>query len=539
MQTRRLVKKQDRKIALNKLNQRILKDISFDKSSGLITSQKDNTLSEVLYWEQERLSKEKNTKSILIEKAFWKKISLNFYKLSEVEIEAKLKEIVQRFSEEIIGGFNPKLHTKIAQIIPYGIKALFTRFSPKTYLKQLNNQTLEESLVISGSMAQIAELAKSGTIIYTPNHASNFDSIALGYALFKSKLPPVLYGAGINLFTNPVISFLMNNLGAYRVDRKKKSKLYKNVLKTYACISMEMGYHNLFFPGGTRSRSGEIEQHLKLGLIGSGLSAYIENLKTNKEKPNFYVVPCTINYGLSLEAETLIKDHLKETGKNRFIIVKDESCKLIKVLGYLRKLRTLQSQIHIHFAQPMDLFGNQVNSLGESLDQKGRVVDPSKYLINCRDTKIEHDTQRDREYTILLGSQILESLKKSNVIMSTHLTAFVLFNLYRNLHPQMEFYRFLKMENLELSESDIISKFEDTKRMLEEKVSEGEVKMDENLKDLSPESILQNALNQFSSFYSRRTLFLKNGKVYCTNLKLLYYYRNRLAHYGMDKINVN
>ena len=29
---------------------------------------------------------------------------------------------------------------------------------------------------------------------------------------------------------------------------------------------VERGYHSLFFPGGTRSRSGLIEQRLKLGL---------------------------------------------------------------------------------------------------------------------------------------------------------------------------------------------------------------------------------------------------------------------------------
>ena len=36
--------------------------------------------------------------------------------------------------------------------------------------------------------------------------------------------------------------------------RRKKAPIYKDVLKQYATVSLELGYHNLFFPGGTRSR---------------------------------------------------------------------------------------------------------------------------------------------------------------------------------------------------------------------------------------------------------------------------------------------
>ena len=88
-------------------------------------------------------------------------------------------------------------------------------------------------------------------------------SIVLGYALMREGLPPVSYGAGKNLFTNPIISFFMHNLGAYRLDRRIKAGLYKDALKSYSTVLLERGYHSLFFPGGTRSRSGMIEQHLK------------------------------------------------------------------------------------------------------------------------------------------------------------------------------------------------------------------------------------------------------------------------------------
>ena len=111
----------------------------------------------------------------------------------------------------------------------------------------------------------------------------------------------------------------MQNLGAYKVDRKKKAALYKEVLKEYATCSIEMGYHNLFFPGGTRSRSGAVEARLKKGLLGTSVTAYANALKDGRPRPNVYIVPCTLSYKLVLEAETLIDDHLKAVGKSRFI----------------------------------------------------------------------------------------------------------------------------------------------------------------------------------------------------------------------------
>ena len=68
----------------------------------------------------------------------------------------------------------------------------------------------------------------------------------------------------------PSSRFFMHNLGAYRVDRRLKHALYKDVLKAYSCVLLERGYHSLFFPGGTRSRSGGVERKLKLGLVGTG-----------------------------------------------------------------------------------------------------------------------------------------------------------------------------------------------------------------------------------------------------------------------------
>src|SRR5256714_1182981 len=152
---------------------------------------------------------------------------------------------------------------------------------------------VSDRVTVDGRVDEARGLKARGTVIVCPTPLSNLDSIVLGYAFFDAGFPPLTYGAGLNLFTNRLISYFMHNLGAYKVDRRKTAQVYKDVLKEYATISLEYGYHNLFFPGGTRCRSGAIESKLKLGLLGCGLRAYINNLRVGREQPNVYVLPVT------------------------------------------------------------------------------------------------------------------------------------------------------------------------------------------------------------------------------------------------------
>ena len=82
-----------------------------------------------------------------------------------------------------------------------------------------------------------------------------------------------MYGAGMVLFNMSIFSYFMDSLGAYKVDRRKKHLLYLETLKTYSTESLVRGCHSLFYPGGTRSRSGSINQNLKLGLLSSAFEA--------------------------------------------------------------------------------------------------------------------------------------------------------------------------------------------------------------------------------------------------------------------------
>ena len=112
----------------------------------------------------------------------------------------------------------------------------------------------------------------------------------------------------------------MRNLGAYRVDRRIRHDVYKDVPQDLLAGHPERGYHSMFFPGGTRSRSGRVEHHLKLGLLGTTLSgdgrALSPHHRWARRFRRSHIVPVTINMQLVLEAETLIADYLRETGSH-------------------------------------------------------------------------------------------------------------------------------------------------------------------------------------------------------------------------------
>lgn len=490
-------------------------------------------INDAVYQEQERLrgGKGKEAKEQL---RFWNKVAHDFHQVSESERERILERIAGMYVDEIMGYFNPVIHKFAAKVLPWGLKALLSRFSPAAWLKYLGTRlNLEENIVISGPIDRIRELAGRATLIMTPTHVSNLDSIVIGLGLYLKRLPPFTYGAGLNLFSNPVISFFMNNLGAYKVDRRKKNGIYKNALKHYATLSMEMGQHNLFFPGGTRSRSGEVEQKIKLGLLGCGVNVYVTNLQSGKPNPDLFVIPCTLSCSLVLEAPSLIEDHLKETGKSRYIRVRGDFSRPMRVLKFWRDLQRMESRIHMHFGEPLDLFGNRVDKDGVSRDAHGRPVDRTKYVET--QGRADHNAQRDQEYTRELGRSILAAFHRDNMAMATHAAAFAFFEQMRRRHPQYDLYRILRTSGPEhaIPAADVYEGIAALLARLRGLEDRGSIQLAPDLRATSPADVFSKALEIFNSFHDQEVLKLGSKGVYTDNMKLLYYYRNRLDHYGL------
>ena len=527
-------------------------------------------INDTLYHERRRLESEDSPEARLA-LAYYDGVRSRLHRGSERQLRTLVEELSRRFVAEVVGNFDERVYAFATRLLPPGLWALLSAMSPRRLLSAADIQTgLAERISIGGELASVRCLAERGTLIVVPTHASNLDSIIIGYAAYLAGLPPLTYGAGLNLFSNPLMSFFMRNLGAYRVDRRKSSMLYKQVLKEYATCSLEMGYHNLFFPGGTRCRSGNVEQRLKLGLLGCGVRAYVGNLRSNKPKPNIYVAPCTISYKLVLEAETLIDDYLKETGKARYIIEDDEFSRPRKLLAFISRLVALDSRIVVHFSKPLDVFGNHVDDEGRSFDRHGHTIDTRRYVLagigtehaptqpqggasqvedrggsepshherldgdnsaRARDYDYDYDEQRDAQYTRELADEISGSFLRDTHLLSTNIVSAALFALLERANPELDLYRLLhtggsvgSFSMVELHSA--VEAFIERLRHLPDPPRLGALEARGDVVE-----IVADALKHFAIYHSRPLAVRRGNRIYPNDRKLLFYYANRVRSY--------
>ena len=455
---------------------------------------------------------------------------------SRSELEAILRDIVRGYAREIHGHFDAKTYANATRILPKGLALLLRNQKPWQLLTRSfrgEQLSLSDRIRISGHLESFDRLVELGTCVLVPTHLSNLDSPAIGFALHQAGLPPMIYGAGKNLFNNWLLSYFMDHLGAYKVDREKQHDLYKLCLKQYSTLALEQRWHSLFFPGGTRSRSGTVETKLKKGLMGTALEAYQRNLRAGRDKPRVFFVPATINYHLVLEAETLIDDHLQEAGKSRYIISDDEFSRPDKVLNFVRSMMNLSNPVEVVFGQPLDPFGNPVNDVGDSLDPHGRPFDPAGYV--CEDGQVVADAQRDREYTQRVADRIADAFQRDTVLFDTHVFAAAVHRRLQAHHPRLDLYRRLLLgpdaRRFPVQEVDAeVRLLQEALRGLE---AQGRVRLGESVRAATARGLREEALQHLQRFHSEHAVSMKDGVVTIDDPRLALYYANRLEGYPL------
>jgi len=484
-------------------------------------------LNEAAYFELRRLAPKGGP-----EYAEWRTLAGSLGRLGESDARQKLRELCERYAWDVAGNFNPSVYKFATRAMA---PILGTILSPRTALKNIPQlaslRALDGRIVIQGPVDTIAGLGKIGTLVFVPTHLSNLDSVVFGFALERAGLPPATYGAGKNLFTNPVLSFFMHNLGAYRVDRRLKHALYKDVLKTYSCVLIERGYHSLFFPGGTRSRSGGVERRLKLGLAGTGIEAFARTAEHGQTQRVFFV-PATINYMLTLEAETLIDDFLQEEGKARYIIEDDESTRVARVAAFIQKLLGLDESCVIRFGDPLDCFGNAVDAAGDSFDAHGRRVDAESYLFGD-DDRPHRDAARDVQYTRELGEAIVKAFAKETVVMSTHVVATAAFDHLRRTVGKGDLFAILNhRDSVRVARTELLEKIELLLEKLRALEANAKIVLTPALSQRATH-ILDAALHAFAGYHTNPVIGAGATDLVLEDTRLLFYYQNRLAAHGL------
>ena len=508
---------------------RALRARASDRLGALDDPQLYGLLSEAVYLERRRLSSGDTAAEGEAEAVEALARALH---QGRIDQERAALALVEQYTGEVHNRFSPRTYNFATSILPGTLTRLLT-FTERPSQLVGGDFDPNSRIKVSGPIDALRELSKTHTLIVAPTHLSNMDSPLIGYALYQAGLPPVVYGAGLNLFENPLMAFFMSRLGAYTVDRRKKHSLYKDVLKDYSTEVISRRCHSLFFPGGTRSRSGKLETKLKKGLLGTGLGAWQEGLASGRENPEVLVVPCVLSCSLVLEAETLIEESLKEEGKQRYIISDDEFADSRAVANFGRKVLNLDASVHVRFCPPLDVFGNPVDDAGRSLDQRGEVIDRRGYVTDASG-HVVRDEQRDHVYTTGLARAIERAYRRDNTALSTHVTAFAAWNLLRAGHPRLDVFQtaLLGPSERNLRFSALLAAMERAIAGLKRREAEGQLRT--ALPSGGARGALFEAVARFGSFHNRRAVELRGEDLAVIDPKLALYYSNRLVGYGLE-----
>lgn len=509
------------------------------------TKQLLDELEVTVYREQQRMKRNRWRVDPKDEPAYWAGIKEELAAVnqdpserSQANADDILYRIIFRYSDEIAGNFKSSSYRVTRELLRFWFSRLLNGARVKKFGAFFRSQyTLRDKIHIVGKVKQLRKLAKLGTVVMVPTHFSNMDSVLIGWVIHSLGLPAFIYGAGLNLFNIKIFAYFMNSLGAYKVDRRKKNLPYLETLKAYSTLAIQKGAHSLFFPGGTRSRSGVIEKQLKLGLLSSTIEAqrniYLQQ-KPNEEVRKIFIVPVTLNYHFVLEAPDLIDDYLSVKGQDRYVPEQDKYGSW-QLLQFLFKFFTKGSNISVSIGRGVDVLGNYMDENGNSLDTQHRIVNTRDYFLTNNEIAI--DKQREDQYTRMLSQRIISEYHRINRVFASHLVAFVAFELWQKHHPKLDLFGLLRLpeEDLELPYEEFRISCKQVRKRIYELKEEKKVNHATHLKG-DIDLVIRHGLENVGIFHLKRPLlFNKEGNIITRDLNTLYYYHNRLVGYDLEK----
>ena len=147
--------------------------------------------------------------------------------------------------------------------------------------------------------------------------------------------------------------------------------MYLETLKTYTEEAIINDCHNLFYPGGTRSRSGSIEKNLKFDeeKLGRQLNVGFSGGEKKKNEilqmkildPNLIILDET-DSGLDIDALKIISDGVNSS--------RSEKKSFLVITHYQRLLEYIKPD-HVHVLSDGKIIKSGTSELALELEKKG------------------------------------------------------------------------------------------------------------------------------------------------------------------------
>jgi glycerol-3-phosphate O-acyltransferase len=150
---------------------------------------------------------------------------------------------------------------------------------------------------------------------------------------------------------------------------------------------------------------------------------------------------------------------------------------------------------------------------------------------------VTEDRQREEEYTKLLAERIEERYLAENVVLSSHLAAYAVFQMLRHENPKLDIFGILRLPSDEYvfprrAVEEVMEQLQQRLLTLEK---QGKIRLDPEI-HLGAEVLLKTGIKNLGIFHTEKPLvFSKDGDIISTNFRVLYFYHNRLDQYGLDK----
>jgi glycerol-3-phosphate O-acyltransferase len=407
--------------------------------------------------------------------------------------ERVLREVVEAYTAEIASRFDPRVYRAVAatgtRVFNWMAHAASGRGVRPWGLADL----LPTRVAIEGSVQALQECVRQGTVVLAPTHQTHNDVPLFVHVLRRLGLPAFAWAAGLNLFRNPVLGAFLLRAGAYTVDRSRPSALYRSALEHYAARLLEAGRHTIVFPGGERSRSGAIEPRVRIGLLRAASRAQRAMRTRGQPHAAVHVIPVTVSWQYVLEAPWLVDEHLARCG---VAVPRREAGPT-----WRQELRT-----------SWRFFGHED---GATL----RIGDPLDAALGPAE----------------LSRRLADAYYQNATALPSQVAARALFERVRRRHPEHDLSGLLALppSQWQVSRREVLEEADALRQRLRALAGAGALHLATPLRDEAADAWLDLGLARLAELHGPVLVEASAAAIATRDLRLLYYYRNRLAGFGL------